>query len=321
MVALKPHPEFTALRNSLVAPLVEGFTHFQVYTFFQFLQITMIPSSLLLIALSFFSTNASASGSVITVGAKRAITPLPTNGKFDYQIGGAYTPASDVKVVTRDRTDSPVSGKYNICYVNAFQSQPDEASFWQTPERDHLLLRAKDGSYFIDPDWPDEFLLDTSTSSNRAELSTIINGWISECQSKGFNAIEADNLDTYSRSNGLLTVDNNLELAKLLTAHAHEIGLAFGQKNSGSIAAQAKSEAEFDFAVVEQCEEFEECDVYEKVYGDAMLEIEYFNEDLDKDGLTNWEDACRERGSRISVIFRDVEVVKKGEKDYVYQEC
>jgi hypothetical protein len=29
---------------------------------------------------------------------KRAVTNLPANGKFDYQIGGAYTPDSDVKV-------------------------------------------------------------------------------------------------------------------------------------------------------------------------------------------------------------------------------
>uniref|UniRef100_A0A0W0GD17 Putative glycoside hydrolase family 114 protein n=1 Tax=Moniliophthora roreri TaxID=221103 RepID=A0A0W0GD17_MONRR len=47
---------------------------------------------------------------------KRAVTPPPANAKFDYQIGGAYTPASDVAVVSRDRTDSPAAGKYNICY-------------------------------------------------------------------------------------------------------------------------------------------------------------------------------------------------------------
>ena len=62
---------------------------------------------------------------------KRAVTPPPANGKFDYQIGGAYTPASNVAVVSRDRTDSPAAGKYNICYVNAFQTQPGEQSFWQ----------------------------------------------------------------------------------------------------------------------------------------------------------------------------------------------
>lgn len=30
--------------------------------------------------------------------SKRAVTNLPANDKFDYQIGGAYAPATDVKV-------------------------------------------------------------------------------------------------------------------------------------------------------------------------------------------------------------------------------
>ena len=61
----------------------------------------------------------------------RAITPLPANAKFDYQIGSPYTPPSGVKVVTRDHSADPVAGLFNICYVNAFQSQPGEASFWK----------------------------------------------------------------------------------------------------------------------------------------------------------------------------------------------
>ncbi|KAF9255510.1 glycoside hydrolase family 114 protein [Marasmius fiardii PR-910] len=252
---------------------------------------------------------------------ERAFTPLPANGKFDYQIGGAYTPDADVKVVTRDRTESPAQGKYNICYVNAFQTQPDEGSFWKTPERDHLLLRNSSGGYFIDPEWPDEIMLDTSTDENRQQIAMIINGWVSDCKQKGFNAIEADNLDTFSRSKELLTADNNLALAKLLTAYAHSIDMAFGQKNAGDIAARAKSEAGFDFAVVEQCQEFEECDTYTSVYGNQMLEIEYYNTDLPQNGLENFQSACAERGDQISIIFRDVEVKPPGGSGRVYQEC
>ncbi|KAG7091860.1 hypothetical protein E1B28_008261 [Marasmius oreades] len=278
----------------------------------------MISSVLLVFALSLFaSTNAAAA----VTNAKRAITPLPANGKFDYQIGGAYTPDSDVKVVTRDRTESPAQGKYNICYVNAFQTQPDEKAFWQSSERDHLLLRNANGEYFVDPEWPDEFLLDTSKDQNRQEIAAVINGWISDCKQKGFNAIEADNLDTFSRSKGLLTVDNNLQLAKILTDHAHSLDMAFGQKNAGEVAARAKKEAGFDFAVVEQCQEFEECDTYTDVYGNQMLEIEYYNEDLPENGLENFKDACQARGNQISIIFRDVEVRPPGSEDRVYQEC
>ncbi|KAL0574124.1 hypothetical protein V5O48_007832 [Marasmius crinis-equi] len=276
----------------------------------------MISSTLLLLALSFFTPNTNAA---VT---KRAVTLLPANGKFDYQIGGAYTPASDVAVVTRDRTDSPVSGKYNICYVNAFQTQDGEQSFWQSSQNDHLLLRKSNGDYFIDPDWPDEFILDTSTDANRQELAAIVNGWIDGCQQKGFNAVEADNLDTFTRTNGLLSESDNLAYAKLLADHAHSIGLAFGQKNAGGeLEGQGKAQVGFDFAVAEQCQEFDECDSYTDVYGNQVLEIEYVNEDLPQDGLQNWEDACSARGSEISVIYRDVKVSPPGSGSYVYQEC
>ncbi|KAK7030429.1 hypothetical protein VNI00_014173 [Paramarasmius palmivorus] len=253
---------------------------------------------------------------------KRAVTPPPANGKFDYQIGGAYTPASNVAVVSRDRTDSPATGKYNICYVNAFQTQPGEQSFWQSSANDHLLLRNRNGGYFSDPDWPDEFLLDTSTDAKRQAIATIVNGWITECQSKGFNAIEPDNLDTFTRSNGLLTKTNNLAYAKLLADHAHSIGLAFGQKNTGGeLGSQGKTQVGFDFALAEECQVWDECDSYTDVYGGNVIEIEYYNEDLEQNGLVNFNDACAARGSQISIIYRDVEVVPSGSSGYIYQEC
>ncbi|KAF7348751.1 Glycoside hydrolase family 114 protein [Mycena venus] len=162
---------------------------------------------------------------------KRAVTLPPVNGKFDYQIGGAYPPAADVRVVDRDRSDSPVPGKYNICYINAFQTQPDEADFWfNNPANAALVLHKSNGDPFEDPDFEGEFLLDTRTESNRQAIATILNGWIDDCHSKGFDAIEPDNLDTFTRSNHLLTAAENLALAKLFTDHAHSLGLAVAQK-------------------------------------------------------------------------------------------
>ncbi|KAG7093134.1 hypothetical protein E1B28_009417 [Marasmius oreades] len=293
----------------------------------------MISSILLLFVFSFASTNAGV--------MKRVITPLPANGKFDYQIGGAYTPDVDVQVVTRDRTDSPAPNKYNICYINAFQTQTDDNAFWKckffylalsdpqpifihiapAPERDHLLLRRANGNYFIDPGWPGEILFDTSTAANREEIATIINGWISGCQQSGFSAIEPDNFDSYSRSNGRLTFNNNVQLAKLLADYAHSLNMAFGQKNAAEKSVQAKAGAGFDFAIAEQCQEFDECDSYTDVYGNQVLEIEYYDTGLSGNGLDNFNDACQARGSQISVIFRDVDVKPAGANGRVYQEC
>ena len=45
-------------------------------------------------------------------------------------------------MVVRDRDDEPVDGRYSICYVNAFQTQPGESDAWPA----ELLLRDADGN-------------------------------------------------------------------------------------------------------------------------------------------------------------------------------
>ncbi|KAJ6522194.1 glycoside hydrolase family 114 protein [Mycena vulgaris] len=248
---------------------------------------------------------------------RRAITLPPLNGKADYQLGGPYTPASDVLVVTRDSTASPVPGLYNICYINAFQTQPDAKSFWTSSANAGLLLHTSSGALFEDPDWPGEYFLDTRTDANRQAIAVILNGWIDDCKTKGFNAIEPDNLDTFTRSTGLLTAANNLALAKLFTDHAHSAGLAVAQKNTGGeLGSSGKSTVGFDFAVAEECQAFEECDSYTDVYGNNMIEIEYTD-----NGVSAWNAACKARGANISVIYRDRDVVPAGSSAYHYQEC
>ena len=77
------------------------------------------------------------------------MTLPPSNAKFDYQLGGAYTPPAGVTAVSRDRNASPAPGLFNICYVNGFQIQPDEASTWQAQYPD-LILRDAGGNPIID---------------------------------------------------------------------------------------------------------------------------------------------------------------------------
>ena len=84
---------------------------------------------------------------------------LPTaNATFDYQIGGPYTPAKGVTAVSRDRSAKPATGLYNICYVNAFQAQPDALSWWQKNNplnrvnRVKMLMPAVGLMFFIEKD-------------------------------------------------------------------------------------------------------------------------------------------------------------------------
>ena len=84
---------------------------------------------------------------------------------FDYQIGGPYRPPAGVRAVSRDRTSEPAEGVYNICYVNAFQAQPETDDWWHEHHPD-LVLRDADGDPVVDRDW-DELVLDISTPGKR----------------------------------------------------------------------------------------------------------------------------------------------------------
>lgn len=233
----------------------------------------------------------------------------PVNAGLDYQLGGAYPPASTVKIVSRDRTESPASGLYNICYVNGFQIQPGEASEWQTQHAD-LILRDGGGNPIIDTDW-NEMLIDVSTPAKRTAVAAIVGGWIDGCHTAGFDAVEIDNLDSYSRSGGRLTADHAVAAMALFSGRAHAAGMAIAQKNSAEIVTRA-AELATDFAVAEECNTFDECQTYRDGYGDHVLVIEYVRADFTK-GCTAFPG--------LSIVLRDRNLVTPGNGAYVYDGC
>jgi hypothetical protein len=243
-------------------------------------------------------------------GGQSGQVRLPrANAGFDYQIGGAYTPPVGVQVVSRDRNSAPAAGIYNICYVNGFQTQPDEDSFWNNQHPD-LILKDSSGAPIVDANWG-ETLLDTSTAEKRAALSNIVGGWIASCASDGFDAVEIDNLDSYSRSQSLLTQANNIAFMQLLSTAAHAHGLAIAQKNSTELLGNA-SQMGTDFAVAEECNRWGECDAYRSVYGDRVFVIEYRMQDFQK-GCSDYPG--------LSIVLRDLDVSPPSSSSYVYSGC
>lgn len=240
------------------------------------------------------------------------VAPPPVNAPFDYQLGGPYDPRPEVEVVSRDRTAEPAPGLYSICYVNAFQTQPDEAEIAGWRQRGLLLTRA-DGSEVEDGDW-DEFLLDIRTEDKRAAIAETVNGWIDGCADAGFRAVEPDNLDSYLRSDGLISVEQTLAFLRLLIGHAHERGLAIAQKNAigseedGGIGSAGR-DAGLDFAVAEECGAWDECGDYTDLYDDHVIVIEYTDD--------GFRAACDSVGDRVSVVLRDLDVTPGG----TYRAC
>jgi len=235
---------------------------------------------------------------------------LPTpNAALDYQLGGAYAPPDQVAIVVRDRREQPAPGLYNICYVNAFQSQSEDESFWLT-EHAALVLRDEAGQPVIDPDW-DELLLDIRTPESRAGLLAIVGPWIEGCARAGFAAVEIDNLDSYARSGKRLTQAQAVLFMRLLAATAHAAGLAIAQKNAAELLAR-RAELDTDFAVVEECYRYDECGDFAEVYGDSVLVIEYRRADFDK--------GCQ-AFPELSIVLRDLELVTPSSRAYVYAGC
>ncbi|MFD5830103.1 endo alpha-1,4 polygalactosaminidase [Lentzea sp. NPDC060358] len=239
----------------------------------------------------------------------------PSGAKFDYQIGAVYQPEARVKVVVRDRGQFPVGDRYNVCYLNALQTQPDpmdgSLSWWKQHHLD-LLVKNPDGEPAIDPEW-DEGILDISTADKRGRILDIQKKWIEGCKLSRFQAIEADNLDSHTRAGGAFDLNATKEFMKAFVRHAHEKGLAVAQKNGHELGDSGKKYIGFDFAIAENCQANGECGPYAEAFSEKVFEIEYSDEAFQK--------SCSDRGGKRSVILRDRNLVSYGHPDYVYEAC
>ncbi|MCS5715554.1 endo alpha-1,4 polygalactosaminidase [Herbiconiux sp. CPCC 205716] len=242
--------------------------------------------------------------------AAPSIRPLPADPVFDYQLGGAYAPPAGVTVVVRDSTAAPEAGLYNVCYVNGFQSQPGEN--W--PEV--LVLRDDEGEPVADPGWPDETIFDITTPDNRAAIADRLAVTVAGCAGSGFDAVEFDNLDSYTRSEGAFGLEQAAQFATMLVDIAHANGLAAGQKNTPELGARGRTQIGFDFAVAEECQRFAECGSYTDVYGGQVLDIEYAGH------LSGtWAEVCADPARPVGIILRDRPLAPAGAKGHVYDRC
>lgn len=231
------------------------------------------------------------------VSAAPPVVPLPVGTHVDYQLGGPRDVPRSVGIVVRDRTERPLAGRYDVCYVNGFQTQPDEQAFWE--RRPELVLHSG-GRPVVDSAWG-EWLLDLRTPSKRAALARIMGSWVRGCAADGYDAVEYDNLDSFTRSHRLLTASQTIAYARLLTRAAHDAGLAAAQKNLASWDGRG---AGFDFAVAEECGRYAECSDYVAHYGRRVLAIEYRRADF------AW--TCAHHGRALPVELRDLDLTPGG---------
>lgn len=247
--------------------------------------------------------------------ASAALFALPAEGRIDYQLGGASTPAPGVTLVVRDATERPAPGIPSICYLNGFQTQPGDLDDWLATAPEAVLLDTA-GNPVIDPNWPDEALLDPRTAEARTAIVDRLGPLIDACAERGFVAVEFDNLDSYTRSDGALTADDALALAARLVDRAHDAGLAAGQKNALELGTRGRDEAGFDFAVLEECDRWAECALATAVYGDQVLNIEYAD-----DLRGTWAEVCARGEVPALTVLRDRMLAPPSSPDHVLGHC
>ncbi len=273
------------------------------------------------IAAALLLTTLDDGGAQVAAGTGPSYAPPEPNAGFDYQIGGDYELPAAVTVVSRDWFSGEAAGDpvYSICYVNAFQTQDNERGVNRPDERSNWPKRLVLKKLGDDPNWGGEYLVDVSSAKTRRRAARWVKQMVNGCDRGGFEAIEYDNLDSWTRFDGTPLARkvpfgkrDALKFAKRLAKLAHARGLAVGQKNTADITVKQSRRVAFDFAIAEECARYNECNRYQRVYDDGVIEIEYRRKDFDK--------GCAQ-ADELSIVLRDRQVRTPGSPRYRYDAC
>ena len=214
--------------------------------------------------------------------------PLPSGARWQPALGASWdwqlktpvnTTSADVDVYDIDPLDAGervvaelhALGRKVICYVNVGaweQWRPDAGAF-------PVAVVGAIYKGFPDERWLDIRQVDVLGPLMRARLD--------QAREKGCDAVEPDNLDGYDTtahepSGFPLSYEDQLRYNRFIAAEAHARGMAVGLKND--INQTTDLAPYFDFAVSEQCFEYDECGLFAAftAAGKPVFEAEY---DLD----------------------------------------
>ena len=224
-----------------------------------------------------------AAAAIVTVGVTQLLLPdaggarctgsckvPPFKARWSYQLQGNLRLTS-ARVYDIDGVDTPRSfvarlnrlRRYAVCYI--------DAGTWEDWRPDSK--RFPDAVLGGDNGWPGERWLDIRRTD---VLIPIMRDRIATCRAKGFDAVEPDNVDGYTNETGFpLTAADQLRYNRRIANLAHVAGLAVGLKNDLDQIPALRSE--FDFGVVEQCFQYDECDKVKPFLrvGKPVFEVEY----------------------------------------------
>jgi hypothetical protein len=175
---------------------------------------------------------------------------------WHWQLAGPLNTSYSVSIYDIDLFDTPAStiaglrasGKRVVCYFSA-----GSAENWRP---DFNRFTGSDLGHGLDG-WAGERWVDTRS----ANVREIMKSRLDLAAIKGCDGVEPDNIDGYTNQPGMaLTASTQLNYNRFLAEEAHARGLAIGLKND--IDQLRELEPHFDFAVNEQCHQYDECGGY-----------------------------------------------------------
>ena len=252
--------------------------------------------------------------------------PAP-HTSWQWQLQGEIDQSVNAEMFDIDLFDSSTAviaalhakGSRVVCYMSAGTFEP-----WRSDAA--LFPDAVKGAAVSG--WPDERWLDIRRLD---VLGPILEARLNLCKSKGFDAVEPDNVDAYTNRSGFpLSGDDQLRYNRFLADAAHARGLSIGLKNDLDQIPQLVSY--FDWALNEQCFQYKECDTLLPFIraGKAVFNAEYrlepsafcpqanalnFNSLRKKLELDAWVVPCREpavAGLTVGTVVNAASMVSSG---------
>jgi len=175
-----------------------------------------------------------------------------------YDLDGFTTDAATVAALQ-------AGGATVVCYIEtgAWESYRPDAHQYPSEVLGHGLNG-----------YPDERYVDIRSSA----VFDRVRERVETCADKGFDAVEPDIDDSYAEDTGFeITIQDNLEFNAKVAELAHEEGLLIALKNGDDPEFAAAMEPRVDFAIVEQCFEFDTCRSFDPFIqaGKPVLVAEY----------------------------------------------
>lgn len=198
--------------------------------------------------------------------------PTPTTVPWQWQLQGKIDSSVPAAVFDVDGFETPTGvvqrlhqlGRHVICYldVGSWESYRPDAGSFPRP----ALGRRYEG--FPDERWLDvrRFHLFAKALEHRFDI----------CARKGFDAVEPDNVAGWENKTGFpIGAAAQLRFNRWVARQVHARGMAIALKNDPRQVRQLLGV--FDFAIVEECFQYDECDLYGPFIkdGKAVFEAEY----------------------------------------------